>query len=50
MPATPMPHFVSPMLTILVKETFDSPDSIFEPKLDGYRAIGVIDATGNVRI
>jgi bifunctional non-homologous end joining protein LigD len=33
-----------------VKKPFDSPDWIFETKLDGYRAIAVIDATGNARI
>jgi bifunctional non-homologous end joining protein LigD len=38
------------MLPTLVKEPFDSPDWIFETKLDGYRAIAVIDATGKARI
>jgi bifunctional non-homologous end joining protein LigD len=33
-----------------VKEPFDSPDWIFETKLDGYRAIAVIDSTGKARI
>jgi bifunctional non-homologous end joining protein LigD len=33
-----------------VKEPFDSPDWIFETKLDGYRAISVIDSTGKVRL
>ena len=33
-----------------VKKPFDSPDWIFETKLDGYRAIAVIDATGKARI
>jgi bifunctional non-homologous end joining protein LigD len=36
---TMMPQFLAPMLLTLVKEPFDSPDWIFEPKLDGYRAI-----------
>jgi bifunctional non-homologous end joining protein LigD len=31
-------------------EPFDSPDWIFETKLDGYRAIAVIDSTGKARI
>lgn len=31
-----------------VKEPFDSPDWIFEAKLDGYRAITVIDSTGKL--
>ena len=33
-----------------MKEPFDSPDWIFEPKLDGYRAIAVIDSAGKARI
>jgi bifunctional non-homologous end joining protein LigD len=33
-----------------VKEPFDSPDWIFETKLDGFRAIAVIGATGKSRI
>jgi len=33
-----------------VKEPFDHPDWIFETKLDGYRAVTVIDATGNARL
>src|SRR5258707_5119174 len=33
-----------------VKKPFDSPDWIFETKLDGYRAIAVIDSTGKARI
>jgi bifunctional non-homologous end joining protein LigD len=46
----PTPDFLAPMLPTLIKEPFDSSDWIFEPKLDGYRAIAVIDATGKVRI
>jgi ATP-dependent DNA ligase len=33
-----------------VKEPFDSPDWIFETKLDGYRAIAVIDSDGKAQI
>jgi bifunctional non-homologous end joining protein LigD len=44
------PKFVEPMQASSVKEPFDSPDWIFETKLDGYRAIAVIDATGKARI
>jgi bifunctional non-homologous end joining protein LigD len=33
-----------------VKKPFASPDWIFETKLDGYRAIAVIDSTGKARI
>jgi bifunctional non-homologous end joining protein LigD len=46
----PLPQFVVPMQASSVKEPFDSPDWIFETKLDGYRAIAVIDATGKARI
>jgi bifunctional non-homologous end joining protein LigD len=45
-----LPEFVAPMQASSVKEPFDSPDSIFETKLDGYRAIAVIDSTGKARI
>ena len=33
-----------------VKEPFDSPDWIFETKMEGYRAIAVIDSTRKARI
>jgi ATP-dependent DNA ligase len=46
----PLPESVALMQLTLVKEPFDSSDWIFEPKLDGYRAIAVIAATGNPRI
>jgi bifunctional non-homologous end joining protein LigD len=42
--------FLAPMLPTLTKEPFDSPDWIFKPKLDGYRAVAVIDSTGKARI
>jgi len=38
------------MMASVGKELFDSPDWIFEPKLDGYRAIAVIDSTGKARL
>src|SRR6266404_3926289 len=50
MPKKPLPQFVAPMQASSVKKPFDSPDWIFETKLDGYRAIGVIDSTGKARI
>jgi bifunctional non-homologous end joining protein LigD len=50
MPKKPPPDFVAPMQASSVKEPFDSPDWIFETKLDGYRAIAVIDSTGKTRI
>jgi ATP-dependent DNA ligase len=40
------PTFVPPMMAQSAKEPFDSPDWIFEIKLDGYRAITVFDAAG----
>ena len=43
-------RFVAPMIASSVKEPFDHPDWIFETKLDGYRAVTVIDATGNARL
>jgi len=50
MPKKPLPQFVAPMQASSVKKPFDSPDWIFETKLDGYRAIAVIDTTGKARI
>jgi bifunctional non-homologous end joining protein LigD len=50
MPKKPPPDFVAPMQASSAKESFDSPDWIFETKLDGYRAIAVIDATGKARL
>jgi bifunctional non-homologous end joining protein LigD len=41
-----LPEFVPPMMAGSVKTPFDSPDWIFEIKLDGYRAITVFDAAG----
>src|SRR6266446_6953166 len=40
------PAFVPPMMANSVKEPFDSPDWIFEIKLDGYRGITVFDSDG----
>jgi bifunctional non-homologous end joining protein LigD len=39
--------FVPPMMADCAKEPFDDPNWIFEPKLDGYRVIAVIDERGN---
>jgi bifunctional non-homologous end joining protein LigD len=50
MPKRPLPQFVDPMQPSSVKKPFNSPDWIFETKLDGYRAIAVIDSTGKARI
>jgi bifunctional non-homologous end joining protein LigD len=38
------------MMTSSAKEPFDSLDWIFETKLDGYRAIAVIDSAGKARL
>ena len=46
MPKKPQPQFVQPMMAQSAKEPFDSPDWIFEIKLDGYRAITVFDSAG----
>jgi bifunctional non-homologous end joining protein LigD len=43
-------QFVAPMMASSVKEPFNDPDWIFETKLDGYRAIAVIDSTGKARL
>jgi len=50
MPGKPLPQFVAPMQASSVKKPFDSPDWIFETKLDGYRAIAVIGSAGKARI
>jgi bifunctional non-homologous end joining protein LigD len=41
-----LPTFLAPMMANSAKEPFDSPDWIFEVKLDGYRAITVFDSAG----
>jgi bifunctional non-homologous end joining protein LigD len=46
MPKKTFPSFVSPMMANSTTEPFDSPDWIFEIKLDGYRAITVFDEAG----
>jgi bifunctional non-homologous end joining protein LigD len=46
MPRNTFPDFVRPMMAESAKAPFDSPDWIFEIKLDGYRAIVVFDAAG----
>jgi bifunctional non-homologous end joining protein LigD len=46
MPKKTFPDFVPPMMAQSAKEPFDSPDWIFEIKLDGYRAVTVFDAAG----
>jgi bifunctional non-homologous end joining protein LigD len=48
MPKKPLPQFIEPMQASSVKEPFNSPDWIFETKLDGFRAIAVIDSAGKV--
>jgi ATP-dependent DNA ligase len=46
MPKPLFPEFVPPMMADSAKAPFDSPDWIFEIKLDGYRAITVFDGAG----
>jgi hypothetical protein len=41
-----LPTFVPPMMAKITEVPFDSPDWIFEVKLDGYRGIAVFDAAG----
>src|SRR5215469_1692965 len=48
-PDRPLPEFVVPM-ACYVKEPIDSPDWIFETKLDCYRGIAVIDSAGKARL
>jgi hypothetical protein len=50
MPHKVLPLFVAPMQASSAKKPFDSSDWIFETKLDGYRAIAVIDSAGKARI
>ena len=50
MPNKSFPQFVAPMQASSVKDPFDSPDWVFETKLDGYRAMAVIDSVGKARI
>jgi bifunctional non-homologous end joining protein LigD len=42
MPKKTFPAFIRPMMANGVKEPFDSPDWIFELKLDGYPGIAVL--------
>ena len=46
MPKKTFPDLVPPMMAESVKAPFDSPEWIFEIKLDGYRAITVFDKLG----
>jgi bifunctional non-homologous end joining protein LigD len=50
MPKNSFPEFVPPMMANSAKDPFDDPNWIFEPKLDGYRAIAVIDQAGNAHL
>jgi bifunctional non-homologous end joining protein LigD len=50
MPEKPLPQFIVPMMASVAKEPFDSPDWIFETKLEGFRAIAIINATGKARV
>jgi bifunctional non-homologous end joining protein LigD len=50
LPKKLLSQFVEPMTASVAKEPFNHPDWIFETKLDGYRAIAVIDSNGRARI
>jgi bifunctional non-homologous end joining protein LigD len=50
MPKKIFPEVVAPMMAESAKAPFDSPDWIFEIKLDGYRAITVFDAAGKPQL
>jgi bifunctional non-homologous end joining protein LigD len=45
-PVVPMPAKISPMLAESADAAFDQPGWIWEPKLDGYRALAFIDREG----
>ncbi len=44
------PEFLEPMMASIAKEPFNHPDWIYETKLDGYRAIAVVDSASKARI
>jgi bifunctional non-homologous end joining protein LigD len=50
MPRKLLPLFIAPITASVAKEPFNHRDWIFETKLDGYRAIAVIDSAGKARI
>jgi bifunctional non-homologous end joining protein LigD len=50
MPKKALPEFVPPMMAESAKAPFDSPDWVFEVKLDGYRAITVFDDSGEAHL
>jgi bifunctional non-homologous end joining protein LigD len=50
MPRKPLPLFIAPITASVAKEPSNHRDWIFETKLDGYRAMTVIDSTGKARI
>jgi len=45
-PVVPMPSKLAPMLAENGDKAFDKPGWMWEPKLDGYRALAFIDANG----
>jgi ATP-dependent DNA ligase len=50
MPKKPLPQFIALIQASSRKEPFDSPNWIFQTKVDGFRAIAVIDSTGKARL
>ena len=47
--AGPLPKMLSPMLPSLGDRAFAHPNWVFEPKLDGYRVLAIVDG-GNVQL
>ena len=39
-----VPHDLAPMRLLRIPEPFDHPDFLFEPKIDGFRALAHIEA------
>ena len=48
--ARPIPEFLEPMMAQSAKTPFDSPEWIFELKLDGYRTLAVFDQAGKAHL
>ena len=46
----PLPQFIDPMMASVIRDPFDNTDWIFETKLDGFRAIALIDSAGKARM
>jgi bifunctional non-homologous end joining protein LigD len=49
-PVEPMPKKLAPMLAEIGERPFNRADWLWEPKLDGYRALAMIEADGKVTL